>query len=135
MFSLTDSDTFYLYPYPTDMRKSFYSLSGIVTNQMGMDIQDGTCFIFVNRSCTCMKILHMEGGGLVIYHMKLAQGQFAIPNTEDQEGEFKPRKTAWSELVLMVLGMEKTDLKQRKRWTSSGKKDSKKVPREDENRP
>lgn len=30
MFSLTASDRFYLYPYPTDMRKSFYTLSGIV---------------------------------------------------------------------------------------------------------
>ncbi len=30
MFCLSDSDTFYLYPYPTDMRKSFYTLSGIV---------------------------------------------------------------------------------------------------------
>ena len=36
MFNLTASDRFYLYPYPTDMRKSFYTLGGIVTNQMGM---------------------------------------------------------------------------------------------------
>ena len=41
MFSLTSSDRFYLYPYSTDMRKSFYTLSGIVTNQMGKDVQDG----------------------------------------------------------------------------------------------
>ena len=34
MFCLSESDTFYLYPYPTDMRKSFYTLSGIVTNEM-----------------------------------------------------------------------------------------------------
>lgn len=37
MFCLSESDTFYLYPYPTDMRKSFYSLSGIVTNEMKHD--------------------------------------------------------------------------------------------------
>lgn len=30
MFTLSDSNTFYPNPYPTDMRKSFYSLSGIV---------------------------------------------------------------------------------------------------------
>ena len=46
MFSLTASDRFYLYPYPTDMRKSFYTLGGLVTNQMGMDVQDGDAFIF-----------------------------------------------------------------------------------------
>jgi len=49
MFSLTASDRFYLYPYPTDMRKSFYTLSGIVTNQMGMDVQDGDAFVFINK--------------------------------------------------------------------------------------
>ena len=42
------------------MRKSFYSLSGIVTNEMKRDVQDGEAFIFVNRSLTSMKILHAE---------------------------------------------------------------------------
>ena len=58
MFSLSDSDRFYLYPHPTDMRKSFYTLSGIVTNQMGRNVQDGDACIFVNKACTTMKILH-----------------------------------------------------------------------------
>ena len=71
MFCLSESDTFYLYPYPTDMRKSFYSLSGIVTNEMKRDVQDGEAFIFVNRALTSMKILHAEYGGLVIYNLKL----------------------------------------------------------------
>lgn len=31
------------------MRKSFYSLSGIVTNHMGMDVQDGDAYIFINK--------------------------------------------------------------------------------------
>lgn len=80
MFTLSDSNTFYLYPYPTDMRKSFYSLSGIVQNEMRQDIQQGDAFIFVNRSLTSMKILHMEFGGLVIYNMKLEQGRIQLPD-------------------------------------------------------
>ena len=75
MFTLSDSDKFYLYSFPTDMRKSFYSLSGIVLNEMQQDIQQGDAFIFVNRSLTSMKILHMEFGGLVIYNLKLEQGR------------------------------------------------------------
>lgn len=75
MFTLGDSDKFYLYPFPTDMRKSFYSLSGIVLNEMHQDIQQGDAFIFVNRSLASMKILHMEFGGLVIYNLKLEQGR------------------------------------------------------------
>ena len=76
MFNLNDSMQYYLYPYPTDMRKSFYTLSGIVTNNMKRNVQDGEVFIFINRSCTGMKILHLECGGLVIYQMKLESGTF-----------------------------------------------------------
>lgn len=58
---------YYMYPFATDMRKSFYTLSGIVTNLMGRNVQDGDAFIFLNRSCNSLKVLHMECGGLVIY--------------------------------------------------------------------
>ena len=40
MFSLNESNRYYLYPYPTDMRKSFYTLSGLVTDQMGKNVRD-----------------------------------------------------------------------------------------------
>ena len=79
MFNLNDSMQYYLYPYPTDMRKSFYTLSGIVTNNMKRNVQDGEVFIFINRNCTGMKILHLECGGLVIYQMKLESGTFKLP--------------------------------------------------------
>ena len=79
MFALTASMSYYLYAYPTDMRKSFYTLSGIVTNLMRRNVQDGEVFIFINRSCTSMKVLHMECGGLVIYHMRLESGTFTLP--------------------------------------------------------
>lgn len=121
MFSLTSSDRFYLYPYPTDMRKSFYTLSGIVTNQMEMDVQDGDAFIFINRLCTSMKILHMEYGGLVIYHMKLSRGEFSLPKIDFQEGKTVSHETLWSDLVLMVQGIDAQKVKHRKRWISEKK--------------
>jgi IS66 Orf2 like protein. len=119
MFSLTASDRFYLYPYPTDMRKSFYTLSGIVTNLMGMDVQQGDAFVFINKPCTAMKILHMEYGGLVIYHMKLAQGEFSLPEIDFQEGKTVSHATLWSDLVLMVQGIDTRKVGYRKRWNSS----------------
>ena len=48
MFCLGESDTFYLYPYPTDMRKSFYSLSGIVTNEMKRDVREWLNYFFTH---------------------------------------------------------------------------------------
>lgn len=47
MFNLNDSMRYYLYPYPTDMRKSFYTLSGVVKDLMGHDVRNGDVFIFV----------------------------------------------------------------------------------------
>ena len=83
MFSLNESNRYYLYPYPTDMRKSFYTLSGIVTNQMGKNVRDGDAFIFINANCTCMKILHMEYGGLVIPY---EAGTWALPSAGHKYG-------------------------------------------------
>lgn len=104
---------YYLYSYPTDMRRSFYTLSGIVTNQMGRNVQDGDVFIFINRPCTGMKILHMECGGLVIYHMKLEQGCFKLPVFDENTNTFQ---TSWQELMMMVCGISPDGTVNKKRW-------------------
>jgi len=83
------------------MRRSFYTLSGMVTNLMGRNVQDGDVFIFVNRTCTSMKVLHMECGGLVIYHMKLESGQFKLPVFDPVTNTYP---TSWQGLVSMVQG-------------------------------
>lgn len=116
MFCLSESDTFYLYPYPTDMRKSFYSLSGIVTNEMKRNVQDGEAFIFVNRALTSMKILHAEYGGLVIYNLKLEKGCLSLPDMQLDDGSLPNRLTQWHELVLMTQGINPLEVKRSPRW-------------------
>ena len=49
MFSLSDSQNFWLYTKPTDMRKSFFTLSGLVCNEMKMDTLCGDVFVFINK--------------------------------------------------------------------------------------
>ena len=113
MFSLTSSMRYYLYSYPTDMRRSFYTLSGMVTNQMGRNVQDGDVYIFLNRTCTSMKILHMECGGLVIYHMKLESGCFKLPVFDQNTHTFQ---TSWQDLMMMVRGVSAQGYRRKKRW-------------------
>lgn len=112
MFSLTSSMRYYLYSHPTDMRRSFYTLSGMVTNLMGRNVQDGDVYIFINRPCTSMKILHMECGGLVIYHMKLESGSFKLPAFDDNTNTFQ---TSWQDLMMMVQGISPIEKQVRKR--------------------
>ena len=115
MFSLSDANRFFLYPFPTDMRKSFDSLSGIVRNRMGMNVMEGDAFIFVNRLCTGMKVLHMECGGLVIYNLRLERGTIALPDIAEDDSR-TAIETRWNQLVMMVSGLRASDYRQRKRW-------------------
>ena len=103
MFHLHRDMTFWFYPHPTDMRKSFYTLCGIVTNAMGRNVRDGEVFIFVNRDRNCLKILHLECGGLVLYHMRLETGCFKLPVFDPQSQSFH---FSWEDLMLMVQHRE-----------------------------
>lgn len=103
---------YYLYSRPADMRRSFYTLSGMVTNLMGRNVQDGDVYIFINRTCTSMKILHMEFGGLVIYHMKLESGSFKLPVFDDTTNTFQ---TSWHDLMMMVQGASSREKSQEKK--------------------
>lgn len=112
MFSLNDSMRYWLYSEPTDMRKSYYSLSGIVTNLMSMDVMSGDVFIFLNRPRTRIKLLHMEPGGLVLYSKILDGGTFGRPQ-DAEESQIK-----WSDLVMMVEGIVENPRYRRKRIMS-----------------
>ena len=100
MFHLHEKLHYYLYPGGMDMRKSFYTLSGIVTSVMKRDVRSGEAFIFVNRSCTIMKILHLEHGGLVIYHKRLENGVFSLPRVIDENSA--SLSIGWQDLMMMV---------------------------------
>lgn len=94
--------------HPTDMRKSFNTLSGIVTNAMGCDPCDGSVYIFMNKARNRIKLLHWEPGGMVIYSKLLEAGTFGQPNLASKDEV--AGTIEWRDLVLMVEGIiEKPD--------------------------
>lgn len=103
MFHLHGSLEYYLYPFPVDMRKSFYTLSGIVTSAMNQDVRNGGVFIFINRNQTIMKILHMEYAGLVIYHKKLESGRFKLPAFDENTTSITIN---WHDLMMIVQSVK-----------------------------
>jgi len=105
MFHLHSSLNYYLYPLPVDMRKSFYTLSGIVTNNMRQNVQKGGVFIFVNRNQNIMKILHLEYGGMVIYHKKLISGRFKLPNFNEDTVSLT---ISWQDLATIIQSVKPT---------------------------
>ena len=102
MFSLTSSNTYYLYRGYTDMRKSFDGLSGLVQNQMGRNPLSGEVFLFINRKKDSIKLLRWENGGYVVYYKRLEKGTLTVPKSLS-EGNYS--SIGWPELVLMIEGI------------------------------
>jgi len=125
MFSLSERHNYYLYNGTTDMRKGFNGLSGLVRNEMGLDPLTGDVYIFINRTRNRLKLLVWEEGGFVLYYKRLERGCFALGRrTEDQLGI----AYTWQDLMLLVGGIERKQVKQHKRFSlkNRGKKKQKK---------
>lgn len=112
MFGLEANMRYYLSPGATDMRKSFYTLSAIISDVMGQDVLSGDVFIFLNKKRTTIKLLRAETGGLVLYIKKLEQGTFPIPQ---YDSESKSYPLTYHELVLMIEGVKVEKYTQLKR--------------------
>jgi len=114
MFSLNAHQTYYIYSAPTDMRKGFNGLSGLVRNKLGQNPLSGAVFIFVNRRKDRMKLLVWESGGFVLYYKLLEKGTFQLPKIQGDSASI-----SWHQLVLILEGVVLESVKKRKRYTLS----------------
>jgi len=112
MFTLSSSNHFFLYSAPTDMRKSFDGLSGLVTNKLKGDPRSGAVFIFINKRGNKIKLLHWEAGGYVLYYKRLEKGTLERPLFKSNSGEI-----TWPELMMIVEGISLEKVKRRRRYT------------------
>lgn len=112
MFSLSGSHRYLLYNRPTDMRKSFNGLCGLVTYKLGRSPQNGEVFVFINKRRDKIKLLHWEAGGFVLYYKRLEQGTFLPPAGATGQSY----DMSWWELTLMISGIKAADIHQRKRY-------------------
>lgn len=104
---------YFLYKHPTDMRKSFTGLAGLVNNHMGGNLRGGDGFVFINKRRTLIKILVWDRTGYVIYYKKLSSGTFEMP--DGQTGQ-KNIELNSSQLVLILEGVELKSARWRKRY-------------------
>lgn len=64
MLNFPASLKIYLAVGVTDLRKSFNGLYALAANQLKVDPLSGALFVFCNRKCDRVKILHWDGTGL-----------------------------------------------------------------------
>jgi transposase len=65
------------YTRPTDLRKGYNGLYGLVKNELGRDPLSGEMYLFVNRRRDSCKILVWDGTGLCIFMKRLERRRFA----------------------------------------------------------
>jgi hypothetical protein len=95
------------------MRKGFYALYQIIKSEMKRNPLSGEVFIFLGKNRRCIKILHWEKDGFLLYHKKLEKGAYEIPLKRLYKGDYG---IEWRTFVLMLEGVSMRSAKFRKRF-------------------
>lgn len=111
MLSLPSAVSIFLYTEPTDMRKGFDGLSGIVRSVFAADPLDGSLFLFVNRRRDRLKILHWDGTGYWLYYKLLEAGTFEVLASEGP-----CLRIDSTQLAMLLGGVSLVNVKRRKRY-------------------
>jgi transposase len=109
MMGLAPLGRIFLRRQPTDMRKSFDGLSGIVRGELGHDPLAGDLFVFVNRRRDFVKALYWDRDGLALWAKRLARGRFA-PRPDG------PSEIGRDELALLLEGVRARVVSRSPRW-------------------
>jgi transposase len=114
MISLSAATRIFIVTGPTDMRKSFNGLYGIVCRQLREDPTSGHVFVFCNRSRTRIKLLLWDGSGLWVCAKRLEQGRFGW---DWPQGEVEGVPVISHEaLTLLLGGIDLRQARSRRNW-------------------
>ena len=114
MLSLSGTARIFIHALPTDMRKSFDGLCGIVKGEYQKDILDGDYFVFFNRVLDRCKILLWDRDGLILIYRRLEQGCFQRPAHDSRNG--LAIEVDATTLTLILSGVDLCSAKRRKRY-------------------
>ena len=112
MFGVGAATRIYLAAGPTDLRKSFEGLYGLVRDRLLCDPLSGHVFLFTTAQRNRLKLLFYDGSGLWVCAKRLDRGCFRWP---EHDRESAAVVLTPEELALLLGGI---DLRQtaRRRW-------------------
>ncbi len=111
MLSVPSTVSIFLCTQPTDMRKGFNGLSGIVRGEFGADPLDGSLYLFVNRRRDRIKILHFDGSGYWLYYKLLEAGTFEVIASDGKCVQIDS-----TQLAMLLGGVSLVGARRRKRY-------------------
>ena len=108
---------------PTDMRKGFDGLQGMVREFLGQDPLSGHLFLFLNRRRDRIKLLWWDRDGLVIWYKRLEAGTFQQLDPSTSAGRDSGEagiELSPTDLALLLTGVDLASARRRKRYARAG---------------
>jgi len=115
VIGLSNQHCFFYFTTPTDLRKGFDSLSGLVQND-GMDPCNGAVYIFINKKRDKMKMLVWEPGGFMMYYKRLERGTFELLKYDEGQNKLIIN---YQTLHFLIQGVQIEKIIQRKRYKTA----------------
>lgn len=118
MLSLSLPGRVFLCTLPTDMRKSFDSLAGLVEQQLGQDPLAGDLFVFRSKRGDRLKLLYWDTDGLAIWYKRLEEGSFVLPTPSAERVSAGAHGLVIrpAELAMLLDGIDISSAKRRPRY-------------------
>lgn len=104
---------FYLCAQPTDMRKSFDGLCGMVTSTMSRSPMSGDVYVFFNRRRDRLKLLVWDRTGFWIFYKRLEAGTFQLPTPLSNHTSLE---VPYEDLMMIIEGIDLVSIKRRVRY-------------------
>ena len=120
---LSASVRVFLCTRPTDMRKSFDGLTGLVQECFQQDVLTGHLFLFVNRRRDRIKILYFDRDGLVIWYKRLEVGSYEELDPSSRAAQASGpagMELSMADLALILNGIDVATARRRKRYSRAG---------------
>ena len=117
MLNFAPNVRIFLHARPTDMRKSFDGLCGLVRSVLLADPLDGSLFLFVNRRGDRLKAMWWDRDGLALFYKRLESGTFEMLRPD---GEATAVELDATTLAMLLSGVAIDSVKRRKRYRRAG---------------
>ena len=106
---MNDNLRFYIFNGKTNLRGGYMRMCATIREEMKSDPRDSrNVYVFINRSCTIIRMLHYERGFYVVYEKRPENGRFKRPVYDSRTGKYK---ISYADLVCLTEGLQRTEIK------------------------
>lgn len=100
-----------------DMRKSYNTLSDLVTSEFKKDVYRGDAFVFLGKRKNLLKVLWWEDTGFWIFQKRLERGRFHYPFLKPVDCKERVLEISPLQWQMLLDGIIPLNVKKMKRFS------------------